>query len=230
MKKNPMIKRTVLLAGALLALPALASAYDGFVTANVNMRAGPAVAYPAVTMIPSGSPVSIYGCLDGWTWCDVSAGPNRGWVAANFVQDNYQGRRVVITDYGSQIGIPVVTFALGTYWDNYYRARPWYRERTSWENRRIAHAPPPRAHGPAHPRMRQGDSRARISPAIPSKVIERADAGQARSGTPVRHHPTPRMQPDNRAHIPASTPAAVINRTAPPPTPDQRKKDDRDRR
>jgi len=149
------MKRYAWLAWALLLLPAFAQAYDGFVTANVNLRAGPDVGYPAVTMLPSGAPVAIQGCIDGWTWCDVIAGPNRGWVAGTFVQNTYGGQRVVVTDYGARIGIPIVAFALGAYWDSYYRGRPWYGQRSSWEHRRFAYRAPPRPpgyHGPRGPR------------------------------------------------------------------------------
>jgi len=148
------MKRYAWLAWALLLLPAFAQAYDGFVTANVNLRAGPDVGYPAVTMLPSGAPVAIQGCIDGWTWCDVIAGPNRGWVAGTFVQNTYGGQRVVVTDYGARIGIPIIAFAFGAYWDSYYRGRPWYRQRSVWEHRRFGYRPPPRPpgyHGPRGP-------------------------------------------------------------------------------
>ena len=113
------MKHRAWLALASLFLPLFAHAYDGVVTANVNMRAGPDVEYPAVTMLPSGAAVSIQGCLDGWTWCDVIAGPNRGWVAGSYVENVYDGRPVVVADYGARIGIPIVAFALGAYWDHH---------------------------------------------------------------------------------------------------------------
>ncbi|HEY0180227.1 MAG TPA: SH3 domain-containing protein [Dokdonella sp.] len=141
-------------AGVCLFLPLLAHAYDGIVTANVNLRAGPDIGYPAVRVLPAGVPVAIQGCLDGWTWCDVVAGPDRGWVAGTYLENVYDGRRVVVTDYGARIGIPVVAFALGAYWDHYYRGRPWYRERSVWERRRFGHRPPPR---PPHYRGRGYD-------------------------------------------------------------------------
>ncbi len=83
------------------------------------------------------------GCTDGWEWCDVIAYDNRGWVAGNFVEYEYQDRPVLLPAYGAQIGIPIVTFVIGSYWDNHYRNRPFYRERSRWYRRPIVRRPPP---------------------------------------------------------------------------------------
>lgn len=75
------------------------------------------------------------GCVEGWQWCDVTVGPNRG---------------------GPTLGIPLIAFAIGPYWDNYYRGRPWYGNRHYWYNRPVARAPewhaPPNWHanGPVY--------------------------------------------------------------------------------
>lgn len=140
------MKRFAWVLGTLL-LPVAAQAYDGVVTATVNLRAGPDIDYPAITMLPEGAPVSIQGCIDGWTWCDVIAGPDRGWVAGTYLQNDFGGERVYVTDYGSRIGIPILAFTLGTYWDSYYRGRPWYHDRGRWSSHRWGYRPPPRPPG-----------------------------------------------------------------------------------
>jgi uncharacterized protein YraI len=109
-----------------------AFAADGYVTGDVNLRAGPDAGYPSVAMLSDGAPVVIEGCVDGWAWCDVVAGADRGWVAGNFLQEEYQGQRVLVPQYGVQIGIPIVSFEFGSYWDTYYHNRPWYGQREHW--------------------------------------------------------------------------------------------------
>jgi uncharacterized protein YraI len=113
---------------------ARALAGEGYVTGNVNLRAGPDTYYPSVAMLGAGTPVAIEGCVDGWSWCDVATGDDRGWVAGNFLQQEYQGQRVMVPAYGVQIGIPVITFMFGTYWDDHYRNRSWYDNREHWSH------------------------------------------------------------------------------------------------
>ena len=132
------------LTALLLAAPVFAHAADGFATANVNLRAGPDTSYPLIATIPVGTQLAIQGCTDGWEWCDVVAFGNRGWIAGNYLQYNYQNQRVLVPAYGAQIGIPIVSFVIGSYWDSYYRKRPFYRDRSRWYARPVPHRPPPR--------------------------------------------------------------------------------------
>lgn len=127
----------------LLALPALALATDGYTTGNVSLRAGPDPGYPLIDTIPAGAPLDIQGCTSGWEWCDVIFQDERGWVAGNFIQYDYNNQYVLVPQYGVQIGIPIVTFVIGSYWDSYYRNRPFYRERDRWYARPMPRRPPP---------------------------------------------------------------------------------------
>lgn len=130
------MKRVLSIAALGISVFAIPSAFgaDGYVTGNVNLRAGPDSSYPTVARLRAGEAVAIEGCVDGWSWCDVASGNDRGWVAGNFLQEEYRGQRVLIPEYGVQIGIPVVSFVFGTYWDNYYRNRSWYDKREHWSH------------------------------------------------------------------------------------------------
>ena len=115
-----------------LIVPAASVAQTAYTTRTVNMRAGPSRDYPVVEQLPPGEPVGINGCLDDWTWCDVSAGNDRGWVSARSLDSPYQNGRVVIYGNGPMFGFPIVGFSVGNYWDTYYRGRPWYSRRSYW--------------------------------------------------------------------------------------------------
>jgi len=136
---------------AMLAAPALAEAATrGFATANVNMRSGPSTAYPAVVVIPNGAPLTVHGCLSDTPWCDVSFVAGRGWVAGRYIETTYRQNRVYVEPrYYRDLGVPIITFEAGRYWDRYYRDRDFYRERDRWRRPSggywNAAPPPPRA-------------------------------------------------------------------------------------
>jgi uncharacterized protein YraI len=132
---------------AALAAPTIASAATGFVTTNLNVRAGPGTQYPAVTVFPAGARVNVIGCTSGPGWCDVQGGGVRGWVSASYLDLAYDNRRVRAPAYVSRIGVPTITFSIGSYWDNHYRGRSFYNERHRWGGpRAVAPRPinPPR--------------------------------------------------------------------------------------
>lgn len=120
-----------LLAGA----PAIAHAQAAYTAKNVHLRAGPARDYPVVAILPAGLQIAVEGCLSGYSWCDVVAGPYRGWVYAGNIDYPYQGADVPVLTYGAMIGFGIVAFSVGDYWDHYYRGRPWYSQRQEWMNR-----------------------------------------------------------------------------------------------
>jgi uncharacterized protein YraI len=145
-----MMKRILvasILGCSVLAAASPAFAGQGYLVANVALRAGPDVAYPSVVGLRAGTPVGIEGCVDGWSWCDVTTGNDRGWVPANYVQEDYQGQRVLVPQYGVQIGIPIVSFVFGSYWDNYYSHRSWYHNRDHWSHVQPHYASYGHSHG-----------------------------------------------------------------------------------
>jgi uncharacterized protein YraI len=120
---------------AIAALPAVASAQDAIVTVDLNMRAGPSTVFPVVDVVPGRTPVDVHGCVAGYSWCDVTADNNRGWVYAGYLSYSVQGSYVPLVEYVSDVDLPIISFSVGSYWDSYYRARPWYGERARWRDR-----------------------------------------------------------------------------------------------
>ena len=100
---------------AAMALPGIASAATAIATANVNLRAGPSTSYPAVNVVPSGYDVEVYGCLSNRSWCDVSYGPQRGWMSSNYLAYVESGRRYTGERVVTHIGAPVISFSVGSY-------------------------------------------------------------------------------------------------------------------
>ena len=138
------------IAAVLLSATASAFAYDGFATDTVNLRAGPDIDYPVVTVIPPGAPLSIQGCTNGYEWCDVIFDDTRGWVAGSYVQYEYNDQPVLLSGYGSRIGVPIVSFVIGDYWGSYYRNRPFWVERDRWYSRPYVHHEVPVYRGEFH--------------------------------------------------------------------------------
>lgn len=120
---------------ATMAVPSIAAAQDAIVTTDLNMRAGPSTSFPVVDVIPESAPVDVHGCLTGYSWCDVSSQGNRGWVSSSYLSYAANGSYVPLMEYTSDVEIPIIAYSVGSYWDTYYRDRPWYGERARWNNR-----------------------------------------------------------------------------------------------
>jgi uncharacterized protein YraI len=120
-------------------------AFTASIVTHVHLRAGPSIEYPGVVMLAPGAVVEVYGCEQGYGWCDVQVGPDRGWIAASYLQMPSPGGPVIVASGGVGLGIPVVSFVFDTYWGNYYRGRPWYSRRAYYHNywNRYPHGRPP---------------------------------------------------------------------------------------
>ncbi len=109
---------------------------------DVNLRAGPGRAFPLISLIPPHRPAEIFGCVDEWGWCDVALDGLRGWVAGNKLRVPYEDTYVWLPQFAPRLGVPVIGFDFDTYWDSYYRGRPFFVERDRYRR----YAPP--EHGP----------------------------------------------------------------------------------
>lgn len=122
-----MLLAALAVAGGFLLPSAPASAQSsGYTTNDVNMRAGPSTDYPRIIVLPMDANVDVFGCINGYTWCDVSYFQYRGWVSSRylsmFYDNNYQ-----YVPYNPTVVLPIISFNWG-YWDTWYRPYPWYNE------------------------------------------------------------------------------------------------------
>ena len=163
-------------------VPSTASAATraGYVNASVNLRTGPAADYPRIVTLRGGQRVQIFGCINDWSWCDVSAAGYRGWVSAGYLDYDNNGRRVGISRQGAGIGLPVLSFILGNYWDEHYRGKPWYGQRSQLQQRHPQHS------GPSH--GNNGPSRQpQAGQPAGNKPGGKDDHGQGHGKTDSRH-------------------------------------------
>jgi uncharacterized protein YraI len=122
-------------------------------TAGVHLRAGPDIFYPAVMILPPGAGVQVFGCMQGFGWCDVQFGLNRGWVDAAFLQAVGPAGPVLIASSPAMVGVPVVTFSFNNYWNTWYGGQPWFARRAFYYNHwnRFPSGRPPPIYRPRPP-------------------------------------------------------------------------------
>lgn len=122
----------VLAAATLPLAPAAAQTMHGYAARATRLYAGPLREYPSVRSIGRGAKVRMHGCLRDWSWCDVTYRANRGWIPGDALRISHNGRRRRVA---AQMGIGVVAFSFGPYWDSHYRARTFYDQRDTWQTR-----------------------------------------------------------------------------------------------
>jgi len=149
------------LVGGLAAAPPADAQTPAVTATTVNLFAGPSGSYPVVAQVPGGVSVSVFGCLSDFTWCDVAMPGLRGWVWGDFITYPFMGQSVPLMTYGARIGIPIVTFSLGSYWGNFYRDRPWFRNQSHWARQAPRRGPPPAIRPGGRPPGRPGGQGAR---------------------------------------------------------------------
>ena len=171
-----------------------AQAQNAYTVKDVNLRAGPAREYPVVYILPAGTGLDVLGCLSDYSWCDVMAGPYRGWVYAGNIDYAYQGQYVAVLGYGPVLGISIISFTLLDYWGRHYPHQPFYRDRDRWEH----YAPPRQRHPPVQPVPERGPEHMPPAPRVQP---------------PPRVQPSPRVQPPGPMQAPREVrPAAPQGR------------------
>ncbi len=202
----------------------VAGAQNAYTARPMNVRAGPNRDYPLVAQLGPGTPLDVHGCLDDWSWCDVSFDGNRGWMYAGGISFVYEGERVPLYSYGPHLGLPIITFSLLTYWGDYYRGRPWFSRRDEWAHRRLPpHTRPPgRPHAgpPPVPYPRRPPAGPRPSTRGPEHGYNpQPERPRARPPAPRQPRPPAGGRPGARGPAPGYNPPPGQPRATPPSTP-----------
>ena len=184
--------------------PAIAQ-FPAILTAGVHLRAGPDIFFPSVMVLPPGAGVQVFGCEQGFNWCDVQFGLNRGWVDAAFLQAVGPSGPVVIASNPAVVGVPLVTFSFNTYWNTHYVGRPWFGRRAFYQSHwnRFPHGRPPPIYRP-RPVFRPPPSR-------PPTVVRPTPPPSTRppsGGRPPSSRPPPSGRPASGQPPPSNRPPA----------------------
>jgi uncharacterized protein YraI len=201
------------------AIPLSAAAEEGFTLRSVDVFAGPSSEYPIVGRLPRNAGVDVFGCLSDWSWCDVGFAGDRGWVYALDVAVPYQGRRVVILDYGPRIRLPVIVFSLNSYWDRHYHGRPWYSQRQQWISRVHIDS----HHGGRAPAGHERAVSTAPQQATPSRPQQAQSQAPAQAGRQVERNAqaerntqrAERSRPAENARVPNEAPSRVAQSPQP---------------
>ena len=195
-----LVLAAALVAGMMSATPALARDSRAFTLRSTPILAGPERDYPVLRWLRANRAVTVHGCLDDQSWCDVSARADRGWVDGSDLAVTYRGRRTRIdAGINAELGIGIVSFLFGNYWDDHYRGRSFYAQRSRWE--------------PQPGRIGQPPWNARARPADPYPRGSQPQPGWRQPGAGAPHgidRPGPQPAvPRNRQAPAASPPAAA---------------------
>ena len=189
----------VLALGASLAALTPAHAADGWTYSSGTLRAGPGTSYPPILRVAAGRPVEVFGCLRGWTWCDVAVAGERGWFPGRRIAFEQSGRRRVLTTIAPALGLGIVVFDRDAYWTSHYRGRAFYDR---WDRRHPGrHVEPDRRPGPGVVIDRDHRPAHRDRPVIRHRPPENRPA-EPRRVRPERAEPRRHVAPPRRDAAP----------------------------
>ncbi|MCA1300552.1 SH3 domain-containing protein [Stappia indica] len=160
---------------------ALAQSYSATATRTLNLRAGPGTSYDVIGAIPAGGTVTVFGCTNGYRWCDINYSGQRGWASGKYLA--YAGGGAY---YGYPLYSSGIYVGLPIFWDDYPVYGPG----------RPGNRPPgavsPRPPRPAHPIARPpGDLPPGVRPPRPSHPIVRPPRPSHSTARPPSYRPRP---------------------------------------
>ncbi|WP_181407992.1 SH3 domain-containing protein [Pararhizobium mangrovi] len=164
-----MLMKAVAFATAMLTASS-AFAASALVTNDLNLRTGPGTGYARIAAMPNGAIVDVVGCTRGYNWCRVHWRGRDGWASSHYLaQREGQYRRRAYSNYGAEIGIPLIAGAViggaliggdhhhyrhyrhdrhhGRYDRRHYRGRDHHRGRDHYRGRHFGHRDDNRCRG-----------------------------------------------------------------------------------
>ncbi|RKU04311.1 peptide-binding protein [Burkholderia sp. Nafp2/4-1b] len=213
---NTIIRSLCVVLFGIAAVPGVADAQSSaYTNSGAELYAGPAPDYPVVAQLPPGTAVDVLGCLSDYAWCDVALPGVRGWIDAQQLDYPYQGNYVPLLEYGAVIGVPITGFAIGAYWDRYYRNRPWYHDRDRWEHHRAEPRVGPGGTPPAYGRQQPGGPIQRAPGGEPSERHDARPSATRGGWNGSNRVPAPQAAPTMHQPAPQAAPAPAVRQPAP---------------
>lgn len=75
---------------------------------DLNVRAGPGPHYPVIGVLKAGQQATLNGCLENSKWCTIAEASGQGWVYSDYVQADFGGTKVVLTERPADAGVAIV--------------------------------------------------------------------------------------------------------------------------
>jgi uncharacterized protein YraI len=155
----------------------------GYTTTALDLKAGPGASYPVVATIPAGDSVTIYGCLSGWSWCDVGWQGDRGWAAGRYLEVLYEQHHQPILSYGHYFDLPFLSFSIGTYWQQHYHDRGFFSDMQRYQGANTGHKAPSKTQPPQTPLPQAGQPKNRL-PKVEQPKAQLPHTQQPQAGQP----------------------------------------------
>ncbi|MEQ8255339.1 MAG: DUF1236 domain-containing protein [Roseovarius confluentis] len=83
---------------------------DATAVTDLNLRAGPSPAQPVIDVIPNAGAVSIQGCIEASSWCEVSYNGTQGWAYGDYLAASTDAGSVRVIENRSAMNLPTVTY------------------------------------------------------------------------------------------------------------------------
>lgn len=207
------------LALGVLALPANASAAEGYARSSGTMRAGAGSDYPTIMHVARGTGLEIYGCTRRYAWCDVSADGERGWFPGSRIDFDRDGRRIRLSEGAGALGLTILTFGMADYWGSHYSDRSWYGQSRWWRGHGLQ-APQRGGDGPRGDGNDQGTrpspDRSRTPSADAPRPRTHETAPVVREKPPAARDRTPDFAAPRAVHTPdRAAPRRQVERPSP---------------